>query len=457
MTEEKANLFHTITRNILLVGFSIWAFTNLTHTYFSTFFPGLQESIRGLILYPSIVSLVMGLLLSWLWIMEKELKILKIITHSFVIVLMVHTWQAAYASIEEYSLERDGPKKETIPFMSARPWLVPKGMVAAIEKSEDKLQVSRQLYLSDMDSLTSILNDCGIMTDSVFLMVKPEATTVAYGGKYKAEVVLAAKLDSNHVRSMSVNGKPLPFHDGLALYEETTTGSGTKRLDFEAEVRLFGNDITVISNTESYQTVSSFIEVSSQAISSLYRNCGNRLNIQVPALGNNYHPRFAVDGAEFRYGKDRGFITVLPKSERVRIGVFNNGVKIGERSFPVRDVPSPTIKLFVNGNEVDLNKGIIAQTPQIELRAIPDPDFQRAMAQDASYRVTACEVSLVGGNVIRGSLKDYGTAQIAHLMRRAQSGDYLRVEVEQVMRKNFKGDTEEVKSFSPRFFSIPIL
>ncbi len=458
MTKERAAPIASIGKNIIVLGFAVWLVTNLTHTYFSTFFPALYQESTTRLVYTSIVPIILGLLVHRYWLKDRlSTELPDIVTTALLMVFLANSFQGIYSAIETYNTEPDGEKAEVIPFMSARPWLPSKTLATQASEFGKQLEIAREVHISEMDSLSGILSECGIMTDSVFLMIRPNARTVAHGGKYQAEVVLAAKLDSNHVKGMSVNGQELPFHNGMALYEEASNGSGTKYLDFQAEVLLFGGEPKTISNSESYRTVSSFIEVSSQAINSLYRNCGNRLSVQVPALGNDYHPRFVVDGGDFRTGRDRGFITILPTSNRVNLGVYNNGIKIGDRSFPVRNVPPPTIRLLVNGNEVDLEKGIIAQTPQIELQAVPNPDFQRIMPQDSRYRVTACEISLLGGAVVKGSLKDYGTAQIAHLMRRAQPGDYLKIEVQQVLRKNFKGDTEEVSSFSPHYFTVPIL
>ncbi len=462
MTEPKEETILSVAgKNLLVISLTLWIITNLTHTYFRTFFPALSEGF-GKVVYVQILPLIGAFIYLWLKTDSDERisgkSILKNTSSALILVLAINGIQSLYSNLELYQTDPDEPASETIPLLSARPWLPSLTLTNESEKYAGDLQIAKQIHLQEKDSLTSILAECGIMTDSVFLVVVPNTKVVATGGHYESEVVLAAKIDSNHVKSMSVNGRTLPFRNGIAHYiESPSTGNRTHNLQYEAEVMLHGEEIRKISFNDSYRTVASFIEVSSQAINSLYRNCGNRLSVQVPALGNDYNPKFTMQGGQFRYGNDRGFITVLPTGNEVRLGVYNGGIKIGERSFPVRNVPPPIVKIYVNGNEVDLKKGIIKEIPILDIRAVPNPDFARIMPQDSRYKVTACEISLISGGIEKASIKDYGNAQIKHLTRLARKGDYLEVEVEKVERMNFKGDIEVVQSFSPRFFSIPLL
>ena len=261
------------------------------------------------------------------------------------------------------------------------------------------------------------------------------------------------------MKRVTVNEIELPISDGVAVFEELSklgrANENVVNLNYAAEIDLF-NELRTITTFDSYRTVRPYIEVSSQSVNTLYLNCGNQLNIDVPALGKDYNPKFVISGGEFRYGNRPGLITVVPNSQKVTIGVYNQDVKIGDKSFRVRRVPSPTIKAYGMAGEIDLNMGVSKDIQALEFRVSPDPDFASFLPNDSQYRITTTVISLISGGVIKGSMESEFRFNTGQLIRNARSGDYLKVEVKSVLRKNFKGDVENVVRFSPRIFSIPL-
>ena len=45
------------------------------------------------------------------------------------------------------------------------------------------------------------------------------------------------------------------------------------------------------------------IQIQSASVQALYRNCGNKLDVQVPALGSAYNPSFKITGGSSVGGK----------------------------------------------------------------------------------------------------------------------------------------------------------
>ena len=453
---------HQLSNLILaLYGFGVWLITNLSYTYFSKFFPSLESDPRRLT-----YSVISVLTFSLIVIIYQNYKSGESISESWksligsviIIFLSSNGIQAIYANIQSPVDLEGNLGAEAVPFLSAKSWLPPLEYTNIIHTKDVNLERASNETLLKIDSMSNLINEHGDMTDSVFLTVIPESRNIVTGGRYRSEIHLGTILDSSYVQRITVNGKQVPFHNGVAIYEESVGASGrSKTLQYEAELVAPGNQTRIIRHADSYRTTNTYIEVSSQAINTLYRNCGNRLNIQVPSLGNDYNPNFQVDGGVFRKGREKGFITLMPTSNNVRISIINNGVKIGERRFPVRDLPSPEIKLLTNGQEVNLVDGVSARIASLDLVAVADRNFMQFMPQDANYKVTATEVSLRGGGIIKGSLKGFGSLSIEHLTRNAQPGDLLEIEVQMVVRKNFKGDEEQVRSYNPRVFTIPLL
>ncbi len=370
--------------------------------------------------------------------------------------------QAVYSSVQYTEPMDTDQTAEIIPFLDARPWFPPAGMyerTARFERQIEEISVANIKMKEEVDSLKTVIESCGFMTDSVFLTVIPNSREVPNGGIYRSEIVLAAKLDKTYVKNISVNEEELPINEGVAVFEEVSqieSGNvNVRNLHYSAEIELF-NETRTITTFDSYKTVVPFLEVSSQAVNSLYLNCGNQVSINVPALGSDYSPRFEVVGGDFKYGNRPGSMTIVPGSKKVTVSVYNEGVRIGSTSFPVRRIPSPSIRIFSRFGEIDLNAGVGAQISSLELRVFSDPDFGAALPKDALYRVESSEVSLISGGTLKGMVKGKSKVNINHLTRTAKPGDLLKVEVKRVLRRNFKGDVENVLYFNPKFFSIPL-
>jgi len=329
-----------------------------------------------------------------------------------------------------------------------------------IAQISDERAILRDSAISvshSLDSAIARLESCGLMTDSIFLTVLPTSREIGKGGTFRSEVVLAARLDKSYVKRVSVNKNEIELKNGVAVFEESTGDIKqlVRTLKYEAEIELYGED-QVITTSDSYRIIKPYIEVSSQAVNSLFLNCGNQLSIQVPVLGSDYKPTFKVQGGSFKYGNEPGKVTVLPTSRRVEIDVYNQNAMLGKKSFPVRQIPAPSVHPFANGKQIDLTQGISKGTAAIALSVHSDAEFQRLLPADANYRVQDWEISLVSNGIRRSMMKGKGNTNISSLTRQAKTGDQLKIEIKTVLRKNFKGDIEKVANFYPKFFLVDL-
>src|SRR5699024_2823702 len=105
-------------------------------------------------------------------------------------------------------------------------------------------------------------------------------------------------------------------------------------------------------------------------------NCGNELNVQVPALGSAYNPSFSATGASAIEGNQKGLVTLVPNAAEVKLNVSSGGNYIGSESFKVRRIPLPSIKALSGGRELNQKTGVPVPGPRsLELKAIPDASF----------------------------------------------------------------------------------
>ncbi|MBW3545033.1 MAG: gliding motility protein GldM, partial [Bacteroidetes bacterium] len=228
--------------------------------------------------------------------------------------------------------------------------------LATITQFETEVLMREQAVL---DVLARSVGAEDVKFDRIVPMVRPEAKVVAAGTKYVADMFIAAS-SSNISPDMFVNGKKIPVSGGFGKVEFPATASnydteGLSRQTYKAEIKvtLPGGRDTVYTETHEYFVAKPVIQVQSASVQALYLQCGNELNVQVPALGNNYQPNFSADGATVLEGNKRGVVTVVPNAKNVKLNVSSGGTFIGSENFGVRLVPKPDIIPTDGARELD--------------------------------------------------------------------------------------------------------
>lgn len=314
-----------------------------------------------------------------------------------------------------------------------------------------------------LETLASRIGADQLKFDKIVAVVKPYSSVVAAGTKYAAEMFIAASSSSASPK-MTYNGRPIKVEEGVGKIEFLATPgdydkSGNAKKSWKGAITIptpFGD--TTFQITEEYTVAKPVISIQAAAVSALYYNCGNELNVQVPALGVDYEPSFSATGAQVIPGSQKGKVTVVPSAGKVALTVKSKGNLIGTESFKVKAVPKPDVVPFVNNKPADLKNGANAPGPRsLELRAIADKDFKEFLPKDARYRVTGWIVTLARGKRSMGSKRvSSSKVNLSDLAQKAKAGDRYVIEVKQVMRRNFKNQTEEVRGMSSNIFTIPI-
>ena len=306
--------------------------------------------------------------------------------------------------------------------------------------------------------------------DNIIAVIKPESKIVAAGTKYKAEMFLSASSSTVKPRMFFYesenNKRPLDIANGVGNIEFTVQGGkydkdGKALKKWKGEIIFngyFGD--TIFSVEEEYIVARPVVQVQSASVSALYLNCGNELNIQVPALGPAYDPSFSARGAQVIKSSRKGFITVVPSAANVSINVFSGGNKLSTEKFRVKRVPNPTIKFNSRGRGIDMKNGVPASSLRsIEVRAVPDKSFSEFLPKDARYRVFEWEITLARGKRAIGAPKlvhRLQKANIAKIIQRARAGDRIIIEVKTVKRRNFQGKEENVRGLGTVIAVIPL-
>jgi gliding motility-associated protein GldM len=327
-------------------------------------------------------------------------------------------------------------------------------------------QKEAQVLNYEADVLQNLAGKVGadiIKFDKLQGVARAESRTVAAGTKYSAEMFITAS-SSALTPTMTYGGRPVKVDaDGRGRVEFVAQagnydkdGNSKQTWTGQIKINTNGRD-TTFTVKEDYIVAKPVIQIQSGSVRALYFNCGNELDIQVPALGPLYDPSFSASGGSTVKGSKKGEVIIIPNAKEVRLNVSSGGNAIGSETFPVRPVPKPDIVAVTGGRPVNELQGMAAPGPRmIEMRAIPDAGFKDFLPNDARFRVTEYEVSLVRGKRrVHNQTFTSPQANLTAFAAQAQPGDRIAIQVKEVQRMNFRNNVEPV-NIGERVISIPL-
>lgn len=289
--------------------------------------------------------------------------------------------------------------------------------------------------------------------DKIFPLIRAESNVVAAGAHYKAQMFIAAS-------SSALN--PVMYRDGKELQlseldiagnqikygqiEFPASGSGDKT--FKAKIELDGK---IYEDEISYTVIRPSILISSTALSALWQNCGNALNVQVPLLGTSYNPSFSVTNATKVDGSGKGEITIIPKTRgKVILTVRSNGNTVGTKTFSVKKIPLPKYELVIPSSAGNMADGVKGRAfRQVTIKANAEPSFASDVPKDARYRVREVEVKLVrNGDPVKVQKFKKNKITLTQFAQQARKGDLYIFTIKRVVRTNFQNKSENVPARS---------
>lgn len=333
-------------------------------------------------------------------------------------------------------------------------------MVAALAVLSTKEAEMLKLESIALEDLASQVGASNLSFDQVFAMSRATSNVVAAGTDYEAEMFIAAsssalkptfKYGGSEVPAVNSGGVivgKVKFKASAGAYDKE--GNAKKTWGGSITIKNKGKD-TIFKLEVPYIVARPVIQVQSASVQALYRNCGNELNVQVPALGSQYNPNFSASGATVVKGSQKGIVTLIPNAANVKLNVSSGGTAIGSQDFKVRLIPKPEIVVMSNGKPVDEKTGMAAPGPRsLTVIAKPDESFQAFLPKDARYAVTQWMAVLVRGKrPVSTQNFTSGTGNLSAFAAQAQPGDRIMVEVKQVKRTNFLNQQEVVNLGTP--------
>lgn len=305
------------------------------------------------------------------------------------------------------------------------------------------------------------LEDVKIPAEGAELISAPVSSIVPAGLQFKTNLYVGLKM-KEPVRFNSTSGTVTPTEGGVgAVLTIPASGNfpaGKSEMEqsysVTAAVKTLKGAIEELKYNGKFIIRKPEIVVTSATIQNLYRECGNMINIDVPALGELYNPVCTASEAEITPSKEsKKKFLIVPRGKKCVVGVSSvtNGqtMKIGDVVYNVIDPPKPSIEIYVNGQRASAQMQV-AKGSRVKLKIVPDPEFKTLLPMDARYEVSFVEVfkqcglgpptkaggaSLAGRDASGGEGLDFPIPGEAF---QCPSGSKIYFEVKDVIRKNFQ-------------------
>ncbi|NJM24207.1 MAG: gliding motility protein GldM [Bacteroidia bacterium] len=328
-------------------------------------------------------------------------------------------------------------------------------------------QIQTEILEYEARALDKLRQDAGAGTirfDKFVPMVRAKSNTVAAGAKYEAELFLTGS-STAILPEFYRDGQKLPVVDdptGVKMGKVEFTASGGGYNDkgiatksFKAEIKM--NDTTFTTAIE-YFVAQPVIRVTTGNAPTLYMNCGNNVNIEVPSLGSDYNPTFSASGATIIKGDKPGKVTIIPSQRKVSVAVSNAGTAIGTQPFDVKPIPKPSYVVYDNtGKEIDKKNGVRGSAlTGIRVKAEPEDNFKQEVPKDAQYRIRTMEVIHARGTQpVNRMTATNENIDLAQWRSGFKPGDRIVIEVKTVTRRTYQGQDEKV-DVRNEIYTVPI-
>jgi gliding motility-associated protein GldM len=332
---------------------------------------------------------------------------------------------------------------------------------ASVTQTETEILEFESLAL---DKLREDAGAKNLKFDKIVPMVRPKSSVVAAGAKYEADMFITASSSAvvpeffKDGQKLEVITDPTGVKMGKVTFPAVGGGynaEGLAKKTFKAKILI--NEQVYEQDVE-YFVAQPVIRVTTGNAPTLYMNCGNFVNIEVPALGTNYNPSFSSQGADIIKGSKPGQVTIIPSQRKVIVNVSNGGTGIGSQNFDVKNIPRPRYVAKDNsGKEIDLKNGVRGSAfTGMRVIAEADENFKQEVPKDATYRIRSMNVIHARGTAPVGTMTATNeNLDFAQWRSAFKPGDRIVIEIKTVTRRTFKNEDEKVEVKS-EIINVPI-
>ena len=258
-------------------------------------------------------------------------------------------------------------------------------------------KIQSDVRYAESEALHTLINNIDegdVRVNQLNAFVIPNSKNIMRGGKYSANIVLAA-IDTTQRPAIYINGKQLPPENN-GLYEFVCGSTGIFDFQGYLEVPRGDGSMTRHEFSSSYTVVEPSATISATLMNVLYAGIGNPISISVPGIPNHAIQATMTNGTLIRQG-DNWIAKPAKVGQDAVITVTatmdGRAQTVANTQFRVRQLPDPMPFIAykdANGYEQKYKGG----KPFPKTRLLSAPGIQAAIDDDllnVTYRVLRFE------------------------------------------------------------------
>jgi gliding motility-associated protein GldM len=300
--------------------------------------------------------------------------------------------------------------------------------------------------------------------DSLIAFEAPTSEYVAAGMKYQTR--LAVGVASKSIKPEFV-GSGMSMDPGGSTATMTIAANGNVIPEGQSEGIQHYTAMIKVPNAEGeiieipvkgqFKVRKPEVVIRSKALQILYKDCGNTVDVDVPALGESYNPDFSksTGGNIIKSATNKKEITIVPSARDFMLSIYSNtngqSVKIDNLKYNVIKPATPRIALYAGGKEINGMAGI-GKKQSVTVKLLPDAEFARTLPRDSRYKAKSVKLMFKDGLGPATVIQTLSGADIQNgvsfnlnqgALKNAYPGAQVFFEVEEVSRVNFQNRSIE--------------
>ena len=373
-------------------------------------------------------------------------------------------WESFCADHKESKEFKGGASWEFATFHS-KPVVADLAMVEKLKLDVTNVQYGLLSYIKER------LGAVKFKIDSLIVVDAPTSRVVAAGMQFETKLFVA--MSSSDVKPEFSGSGSVKYEPGgnsaiMTMGAQGGFAKGAKEkqasYSYKAKVPKADGTYEVINGTGEFTVRKPEVQITSATVQNLYYQCGNTINVDVPALGEFYNPVIKCTGGDVLKSKSsKTKVTIVPTGKNATIHVSSNTngqmIKIDDVKYKVIKPPKPRIVLLVNGKEYN-GATPISKKSSCKIMIKPDTDFKTALPKDARYVVTNVALlaqESLGAPTKKGSFGGGGgtvKCSLGSKLRGTQPGTKIYFRIGDVKRKNFRNKVVNDVQFGERDLMI---
>lgn len=327
----------------------------------------------------------------------------------------------AKQSMYRTMFETDGRKWETRLFES----MPVSAAITILTKYQSDIRTAEAETVQHLKSMTDFED---FRVNKVQAFVVPNSRYIIQGGRYSADIILAAT-DSTRQYEYYVNGAKIPSGNGNKFGKYEFTASQTGTFKYSGQIRMPGNDGNwrTYPFTEEYTVGKPSATISNEDLNVVYRGIDNKFSISVPGIPSE-NVRVSVNGGTASKSDDGNYIIRVNQDGEITVVVSalveGREQVMGSGVFRVKYLPDPRAFLqFTDAGGVPRQ----IQEGRVSRRQIQAAKLIASYGEDelvkANFTITGFTMQTIVGVVSTnsGELNARQTAMLSDL----EGGDFI--------------------------------